>query len=362
MNSISQTLSLLRDLALEFRYRSATRRMIDERLANYWRAERSLELDACIARLSDYASARHQTRPLSKGDVDLAEQKSLLANAALQQALAAAHRLPGRFSEIVEKIRRIASFDIKDEAAFQIYLDFKRLLYSEVTTLIEAKHPQTAVLHISCHPRLHRAQASAHSFEGAGIDHSVDVIVYGRPQDEPHATLHPNGSILVSLPTKDEYENLGGKVVQALGLLALVPSIKAAVKVDDDHRAKDFEILSRFLKDAAKQTHPTIWGDGYRPPHLGGHHRGWHLGKTQRESQLEQPFEFPSPAIWARGGAAYLINKPALGSILWSEVYLQSFVQGSLYEDVLMSDMILRSGGSIRTIQIAEGIHAPAPY
>src|ERR1044071_4834297 len=123
-----------------------------------------------------------------------------------QQALQAAHRL--------------ATMDMRDAAAFRLYLGLVGLANAATFDQLRTALGSRVVMHLSCESRVARAQESCQSFavaEGHGV---AQVIVIGSAT--AHGFSYQPQTRVLTVPAPDTYEHLTAKVVAAMFCFALL--------------------------------------------------------------------------------------------------------------------------------------------
>jgi len=252
---------------------------------------------------------------------------------------------------------RIASIDPAEAGAFRLYLAIAWLANAEVLAAMRTTPCDRIALHMSCVPRLARAELSIASFppQAAGATH-LKLVGNG----ERHR--FDAGSSLLSVAAPDSYEYLPQKVFQGLSLLALAYDPSAIVKLDDDHRLKDSGELDELLSFAAGSNEAMQLGDINRAPSPSAHHRGWHFDKCARTELNDRILEMPTPAKWAAGSAGYILNRAALWRILWASLYYSQWLDAIIYEDIALAEVADKTGIRLVPVRMDHAIGAVAEY
>lgn len=239
---------------------------------------------------------------------------------------------------------RVASIDPAELAAFKLYLAVFWLSERERIDALRAFRADRIALHMTCLPRLDRAERSIASFAldtnalthvrlvGSGSSNGVDV-----------------DAKLLRVATADSYECLPQKVFQGLALLALAIDPSCVLKLDDDHRLANADELTTLLDYAARAEDAVQLGEVNRTPSPSAHHRGWHFGKCARGELNERILEMPAPPQWAAGSSGYILNRGALWRVLWASLYYRQWLEEILYEDIALAEVATHTG--IRIVQ-----------
>lgn len=252
---------------------------------------------------------------------------------------------------------RIASIDPAEAGAFRLYLAIAWLANTELLQAVRAAACHRIVLHMSCAPRLARAQLSIASFppKAAGATH-LKLVGNGKQH------LFDASAALLSVAAPDSYECLPQKVFQGLSLLTLACDPSAIVKLDDDHRLRDTGELDRLLSFAASSNEAMQLGDINRTPSPSAHHRGWHFDKCARAELNDRILEMPAPAKWAAGSAGYILNRAALWRILWASLYYRQWLDDILYEDIALAEVAAKTGIRLVNVDMSRAIGAVTEY
>ena len=252
---------------------------------------------------------------------------------------------------------RVASIDPEDVSAFKLYLAVFWLVHAELIGSLRSTSRDRIVLHMSCVPRLDRADRSIDSFgtSASSLDH-LKLVGTGRQYTFDTATQ------VLGVPAGDSYECLPQKVFQALAFLTLAHNPSVLVKLDDDHRLANGNELEKLLSFAAASREPMQLGEVNRTASPSAHHRGWHFGKCARSELNEQILEMPAPVKWAAGSAGYIVNRGALWRILWSSLYYRQWLETILYEDIALAEVATKTGIRIVQVRMNRAIGAVAEY
>ena len=175
----------------------ATKHITPGRLEHWWDALDSPVELAEVRSALDTIIARDTGRPVLKGNPDVAAIKrdfarqvaADLESGGPQQALQAAHRL--------------AAMDMRDTAAFRVYVGLMRLANAATFATLRAALSAQVVMHLSCSPRIPRAQESCQSFAAAEAHGVTQVIVVGSATARCYS-YEPQTRVL-TVPAPDTY-------------------------------------------------------------------------------------------------------------------------------------------------------------
>jgi hypothetical protein len=298
---------------------------------------------------------RLQTAPavqLRKGAPDLVQIKKDLAGQ-LEQMLAN----PGEVSTALELAEKIASIDPRDQQAYLLYLAVFWLQNEAVILALKRMAAPTLALHMTCKPRLSRADESIASFR-----HSNPVLMR-------HIKLIGNGchyrfdetSCTLEVPAEDTYDHLPYKVVCAYAILAISGAFPVIVKLDDDHRLGNESILKRLM-GAARTSHPVQLGHLYITPFPAGHSRAWHFGKCPNKAVNDKPLSFPTPITWASGEYGYLINQASAMRFNWAHLYYRDWLLQILYEDIALGEIASKTWIRCEHVDLSAALNAKEDY
>lgn len=264
-------------------------------------------------------------------------------------------------AQLVILARWLAAVDPRDEDAFQAFCLAVLLANAEVLAALHAHLGPYVVLHMSCVPRLDRAEKSSQSFSSVRDARVAQVTVVGGGAD--HALYQfDKTSGLLTVPAGDGYDQLAAKVVSAYFILALVPTVQCVLKVDDDHRLGSESALVRSFERFARQSRAGQWGKLYHNAYYGGHNRGWHLGKCGTAAVNSQPYGYQGVLCWATGEEGYFINRGSLNRVIWTYAYFQQAIDHGLYEDVVMSDNLVKLGARLKPWPMQSVLAATVEY
>jgi hypothetical protein len=251
---------------------------------------------------------------------------------------------------------RVASLAPADGGAFVLYLACLWLQNETTLRALRGSLASRIVLHLTCQPRLARAEASIASFPaqrdlshlklvGAGTEYRLDAR-----------------SLSLGVPSGDGYECLPQKVFHGLALLTLACNPQGILKIDDDHRLRSASALDALFADASSAREPLQFGAINRTPLPAAHHRAWHFGKCAAAESNSRILEMPTPARWAAGSAGYLLNRPALWRILWASLYYRGWLDAILYEDIALAEVATKTGIRLVQAPMSQAIAAVAEY
>jgi hypothetical protein len=243
---------------------------------------------------------------------------------------------------------RVASIDPAELSAFKLYLAVLWLVNAATIDSLRSIARDRIVLHMSCEPRIARAERSIESFPvGSARATHLKLIGTGK-----HCTFDPVTGLL-SVMARDSYECLPQKVFQGLSLLTLAHDPSAIAKLDDDHRLIDGNELDKLLTYATTSSEALQLGEVNRTTSPSAHHRGWHFGKCTSSELNERILEMPTPMKWAAGSAGYILNRGALWRVLWASLYYRQWLEEILYEDIALAEVATKTG--IRIVQVSMG-------
>ncbi len=253
---------------------------------------------------------------------------------------------------------RVASLDPADVHAFQLYLAACWLHHEPLIAPLRAAMRERIVVHMSCAPRLSRADLSIASFAS-------------QPSPQvSHLKLIGNGtrisfdasSGLLAVAADDSYESLPQKMFQGLAILVMACNPQCVLKLDDDHRLKNAAALAQLFDFAANSREPMQMGQINRTLIPSAHHRAWHFGKCADPDLNERILALPVPLQWAAGSSGYILNRPALWRILWASLYYERWLNEILYEDLALAEVAAKTGIRIVNAPLARAIGAVSEY
>ena len=273
----------------------------------------------------------------SKGEPDRRAATIVLAG----EVAAALAR--GDATTALSTAHRLAASDMLNDETFGLYVDLVAHLSADAFAAARPRLRRNTVLHLSCQPRVERAERSCVSFALALGDAVGQIIVVG----DPTSVLYRYDSErnVLSVPAADSYEHLPAKMVAALSFLCWC-GVEAVLKVDDDHRLKDAGALARSFRSVAS-SRPVQAGIVDELDALGTFNRTWHYGKCSDPTLNARPHSHPMTTRWVNGARGYFMNRLALRSMMWSGVYFAGHIDASLYEDMAISDLVERQGGRL---------------
>ncbi len=317
----------------------ATKHITPARLSHWWlaleQAPSLAELQAALARM---VNAEGAPAPL-KGHPDIHRIKRGFAQSVSDDLTAGGPR------QALQSAHRMASMDMRDTAAFKLYIGMLHLANAATFNQLREELGTQVVMHLSCVPRIARAQESCRSFAAVEAQGISQVIVVGSA--DARCFSYDAATRVLTVPAADTYEQLPAKVVAAMVCFALSGRIEAVLKVDDDHRLKDAgELLRAFRR--VRSSAPVQMGRRTNIGVLGQHVRVWHFGKSADPTLNDRPFSLPGTTRWLNGAAGYFLNRQALRLLLWSHIYFPEYIRIGLYEDITLSDLLERQGAQLK--------------
>lgn len=274
----------------------------------------------------------------------------------LQEALAPRNARPG--SRELAAAMRIASVDPAELAGFKLWLAMFWLHHEPIVHKLRAALRRRVVLHMSCMPRLSRAELSIASFAHAtqlAVEH-LKLVGNGTHYEFDEAAM------LLASPSPDTYECLPQKVFYGLAIVTLAANPSCVLKLDDDHRLKSARELARLLEFAAGTRHAIQIGEINRAPLPSAHHRAWHFGKCAQSALNERLLEMPVPSRWAAGSSGYILNRPALWRLVWASLYYRRWLDEILYEDVALAEVAEKTGIRLVQAPMSRAVSAVTEY
>jgi hypothetical protein len=254
---------------------------------------------------------------------------------------------------------RVASLDPADPGAFLLYLAVFWLINQQVIGALRAATPSAwVVVHLTCCPRLPRAEQCVASFAATQAGELSHLKLVGTGA---HYTFESDQRVL-GVPSGDGYESLPPKVFQALAILTLACQPSGVLKLDDDHRLLDAQKLRRFMQSAAACPDAVQYGQVHRMLLPSSHHRAWHFGKCRDSSVGTRLLEMPAPLQWAAGSAGYILNRTALWRVLWGSLYYQRWLNEILYEDIALAELATKTGIRVVHTRMDQAITAVGEY
>lgn len=298
---------------------------------------------------------RRFTPPEEKGPQNLNLIKQISARELLESFDSNA-----KAETLIDKARHLVLLDVKDIDAFQAYIAVIKRLNHEAIDLFRKHSSPHLIMHLSCTSRMSRACESMTSFaeaEHAGIS---QIILTGDPERQTFS-FDPFTKHLV-VPASDVYEHLPSKIMAAMFFIALCGVTDSVLKVDDDHRLADLGKLQAGFRKADLVDTPVQLGFIKDAQWLGNSDRVWHFGKCQDAARGNTAYSFPGTTTWATGSHGYFLNKAALRLLLWSYVYFPAYIEAGLYEDIIVSDLLLRQGGELCSLKMEGLLDMVAEY
>jgi hypothetical protein len=253
---------------------------------------------------------------------------------------------------------RVASIDPEELDPFRLYLGIFWLRNESVIRSLRTVSRERIVLHMSCTPRLARAELSIQSFAGDTQLNATHLKLVGNGE---RYAFEPSTALL-SAHSRDSYECLPQKVFYGLALLAIACNPSCVLKLDDDHRLKNATELERLLAYAANSSDALQLGEVNRTPSPSAHHRAWHFGKCATAELNEKLLEMPAPSKWAAGSSGYILNRGALWRVLWASLYYRQWVEQILYEDIALAEVAAKTGIRIVHVPLSRAIGAVSDY
>jgi hypothetical protein len=242
----------------------------------------------------------------------------------------------------LELAHRLVAVDMSAAHTFDAYVGLIEIANAAALRQARESLARNVVMHLSCVPRIVRAEASCASF--AGVPDVSQVIVVGSAS--AHTYQFDVHTRILTVPAGDTYEHLPAKVFAAMFFFALCRNIETVLKVDDDHRLADRRRLADYFEDARVET-PLQIGSLNNIGVLGNHARVWHFGKCADGSLNAKPFTLPGTTRWINGANGYFVNRAALRLLFWSQIYFPDYIRLGLYEDMTVSDLLERQGARL---------------
>ncbi len=292
--------------------------------------------------------------PLRKGAPDLVSIKAAEARR-LALLLPALHEDASLAMYLAETI---AAVDPRDEAAFELYLAVFWLAHQPTILALKALRATNIALHMSCRPRLARAQESVSSFDAIPEASLLHIRLVGNGQDCAYRFAEG----VLEVPAGDSYDQLPMKMVRAFAMLAIACDPRCVVKLDDDHRIGDAAALMRLIERSGRSRRALQTGHLYFTPHPSGHNRGWHYGKCPDHAGNHRPLTYPTPMSWASGEYGYLLNAAALRRFPWAALYYRDWLGDILYEDIAVGEIGARLGIQMQHAPLERAVSALQAY
>jgi hypothetical protein len=253
---------------------------------------------------------------------------------------------------------RIASLEPANLDAFKLYLAALWLSNAQTIARLRATCTENIALHMTCAPRLARADRSIDSFRSPGSLQLTHVKLIGIGAEYEFDSR----SAVLGVPSSDAYQSLPQKVFQGLALLTLACNPRCVLKLDDDHRLADAGELGRILKFASRTNEALQLGEVNRVPLPSAHHRAWHFGKCGDAPIGSQVLAMPTPLEWAAGSAGYVLNRAALWRVLWSSLYYARWLDEIVYEDIALAEAATKTGIRIVRTDMRRALAAVTEY
>lgn len=334
-------------------------RYLGRRLARLSAARAGQQLDTALREVLTAIAQRPPVGNLRKGAPDMVAIQGGKAKEML--GLVASLAQVDQRAELVGLGRWLASVDPRDEDTFQAFCLAILLANADVLAALRAHLGPYVVLHMSCVPRLDRAEKSTQSFNAVADARVSQITVVGGGADQALYQFDKQSGVL-TVPAGDSYDQLAAKVVSAYFILALVPNVQCVLKVDDDHRLGSESALVKSFERFARQRRAGQWGKLYHNAYYGAHNRGWHLGKCGTAPINSQPYGYQGVLRWATGEEGYFINRGALNRVIWTYAYFQQAIDHGLYEDVVMSDNLVKLGAQLKPWPMQSVLAATVDY
>ncbi len=253
---------------------------------------------------------------------------------------------------------RIASLDPGSPDAFRLYLAVLWLRHERLIEVLRRELRERIVLHISCLPRLERAQNSIESFSQFSRADTCHLKLVGNGLEDDFDVA----SSLLRLTADDNYEGLPRKTFDGFALLTLACNPACILKLDDDHRLKESAALAELMDFAATTVAPLQFGEVNRSLLPSAHHRAWHFGKCATPELNARILAVPAPRRWAAGSAGYILNRTALWRILWASLYYDRWIGEILYEDLAVAEVANKTGIRVINAPMGDAIGAVLDY
>jgi hypothetical protein len=253
---------------------------------------------------------------------------------------------------------RVASLEPANLQAYLLFLAAYWLHHQPLIESLRRTPGSRMIIHMSCAPRLARAELSIASFAGQPLPQTRHLKLIGNGQ---RSTFDPDTDLL-SVAADDNYESLPQKMFQGLALAVLACDPECILKLDDDHRLKNAAELVRLFDYAADLNEPVQMGLVNRTLIPSGHHRAWHFGKCADPELNERILAVPAPLQWATGSSGYILNRPALWRILWASLYYDRWLDGILYEDLALAETAAKTGIRVVNTALSRAVGAVSDY
>jgi Galactosyltransferase len=287
-----------------------------------------------IARTHATLISNLQTGPLAKGAPDHYAIRRLQGEQILKHI--ESNEPANEMGSILNLAQKVTSIAPENVTGFRLYLSiFWIVNYDTIQCLRSVRSPYIA-LHMTCWPRIARAQQSIESF--SAIPSSVMRHLKLLGGSEKYTFDAATG--ILGVPSSDAYEGLPAKIFSALLIITLACNPECVLKLDDDNRLADGKALIKLLDTAKDCKQAAQYGNLIRPSSPSAHHRGWHIGKCSAEALSNSLFEMPIPHAWALGDRGYILNRQALWRLAWSSVFYRRWLDNLLgAEDVAVGEI-----------------------
>lgn len=356
----------------QFVHRSRLLSAVLDALRNYRRDRRfSRHLEQCIGAASRWGSAeiardaafRQVQRLMAASEPALRKGYPPLSRIRAQEIATLEDALrPGATKALgsteLAAAARVASLDPADSGAFTLYLGVFWLINQQVILALRRAVGAWVAVHLTCWPRLTRAEQCIASFGGMSHNQLSHIKLVGTGANY---SFEAQDRVL-GVPSGDGYECLPHKVFQALAILTLAVQPRGVLKLDDDHRLLDGQMLLRFMHSAATAADAVQYGQVNRMQLPSSHHRAWHFGKCRDAAVSTRVLEMPAPQQWAAGSAGYILNRPALWRVLWGSLYYQRWLNEILYEDIALAELATKTGIRMVSTHMEHAITAVGDY
>jgi hypothetical protein len=292
-----------------------------------------------------------------KGAPDMARIRAAGLDS-LSEELTAATSPPS--DAAVRIARHLAALDPADVQSYRAYAAAYALRHVDGLGRLREHVTRKVVLHVSCVPRVERAQASIASFERLSDREVSHVIAIGGSAGS--LVGYDPTTAQLNVPADDTYEQLPAKVFAALSVLGMTGKVQCVLKVDDDHRLGDARHLARLLERVARDDDLAVNGTVYRMSEFGQHHRAWHYGKSQDPTVDSTPFTGLAPTSWVTGQDGYAVTRSVLTMATSALVYQHDYVETGIYEDLVLANLVLLHGGTLSDQRMASCLSMVSAY
>jgi predicted O-linked N-acetylglucosamine transferase (SPINDLY family) len=269
--------------------------------------------------------------------LDVGESRTPIA--ADNQAVA-----PARLDDLraaLERARGRLALEPYNGAALSHYDDVRRTLAGSGGAT--NAQPRALGLLISCRKYFDRALRSAALLDDVvqqvpGFDYR---IVVGHDADVPP---HPR---LLRVEAPDNYESLPAKVRDAfVAVFEQVGDGVAVFKIDDDLTVGDPVAFAGQIGEIIAGGHDYVGVQVGRETH----DRRWHWGKCQDKALNARPYAKRFEGTWANG-PFYFLSPRALRAFATAVLRFPGEIDGELYEDKFVGDVLRREGIALTPIE-----------